>query len=225
VSRGAEQDRVLRFLGDLRRAARWHRHLLAAGLLAGSATALLHAVAPPPPPTAAVVVAARDVAPGTTLTDDDVTVRRVDPGVIPGGALRRPTVARGRVVLGAVRRGEPLTDVRLLGPAAVDALGTGLVATPVRVADAESVRLVRPGDVVDVLAAGADPVSAARLVAAAAPVLTVPRPPGDDVFGASFGGEGGLVVLATTSETAARLAGAAVTERLSLVLRGTGPPG
>jgi hypothetical protein len=46
-------------------------------------------------------------------------------------------------------------------------------------------------------------------------VVTVPRTPRDS-FDA---GSGGLVLLATTSSTAARLAGAAVTERLSVVLR------
>ncbi|MGH8893683.1 MAG: hypothetical protein ACRDWY_10345, partial [Actinomycetes bacterium] len=137
---------------------------------------------------------------------------------------RYPVAARGRTVVSAVRRGEPLTDVRLVGPAVFDRLGPGLVAAPVRVADAESVRLLRPGDVVDVLAAGATEASGpARLVAASARVLTIPR--GGRAFDGPYGGvalgDGGLVLLTTTGPTAARLAGAAVTDRLSIVLRGS----
>jgi hypothetical protein len=114
--------------------------------------------------------------------------------------------------------------VRLVGAAAVDRLGPGLVAAPVRIADAESVGLLGPGDVVDVLAAGApgdgSTAGQARLVAAAVRVVTVPRP-STTAFGTSMS-EGSLLVLATTSQTAARLAGAAVTDRLSVVVRGAG---
>jgi hypothetical protein len=56
------------------------------------------------------------------------------------------------------------------------------------------------------------------LVASAVRVVTVPRP-STTAFGASMS-EGSLLVLATTSQTAARLAGAAVIDRLSVVVRG-----
>jgi Flp pilus assembly protein CpaB len=134
--------------------------------------------------------------------------------------LRTIAVARGATLVSAVRRGELITDVRLLGSGSLERLGPGLVAAPVRIADPESAGLLRPGSVVDVLAAGAaDGASAgeARLVAAAVRVLTVPRAPGRGL-GASVG-EGALVLVATTSSTAQRLAGAAVAERLSVVVR------
>jgi hypothetical protein len=85
---------------------------------------------------------------------------------------------------------------------------------PVRVADAASVALLSAGDHVDVLAAGtaAGGPAYATVVAADAAVLAVPT-------AVDAGGEGALVVLATTPSVAARLASAAVSSRLSITLR------
>lgn len=212
-------DPVGRWLIDLTVAAQWHRRLLAAGLLAGSMAFGLHALAPPPPPTVAVVSAARDLPAGSTLAAADLAVARVDPAHVPDGTLSRPAQARGRTLVAAARRGELLTDVRLVGHGLLADLDAGLVATPVRIADADSVRLLRPGSVVDVLAAGGagDTTEPARLVASAVRVLTVPRAD-DAALGRSWG-DGAMVLLGTTPSTAARLAGAAVSQRLSVVVR------
>ena len=56
------------------------------------------------------------------------------------------------LVFAPMRRSEPLTDARLLGPGLLAGYGTGLVATPVRIADADAAKLLSPGDVIDVLA-------------------------------------------------------------------------
>lgn len=213
--------RARAWLRDLVRAARWHRRLLAAGLFAGSVAFGLQVLAPPPPPTVPAVVAARDLPAGARLGPDHLDVARVPAGTLPDGAARAVAEVSGATLLSGVRRGELLTDVRLVGPAGVAGLGAGLVATPVRIADAEAARLVRPGAVVDVLAAGGGMEGGAvtaRLVAAAVRVLAVPTAVDGDGFGGNQ--DGALVLLATTDETAARLAGAAVTDRLSLVLRG-----
>ena len=60
-----------------------------------------------------------------------------------------------------------------------------------------------------------DAPAVAGVIAVAAPVLAVPTPQGSDVDGA-------LVVLAAPSAAAARLAAAAVTSRLSIVVRPSG---
>lgn len=107
-----------------------------------------------------------------------------------------------------------------------------LVTAPVRIADAATVRLLRPGDRVDVVAAdgagvagtgagpagpvgsaGALPGGAARVVAAGARVSEVPEPSDAVAEG------GALVVLAVPRATAARLAGASATARLAVTLR------
>ncbi|GAA3372482.1 hypothetical protein GCM10020367_27580 [Streptomyces sannanensis] len=86
---------------------------------------------------------------------------------------------------------------------------TGTVSAPVRIADAETVRLLHPGDHVDVIAA-AD--ASTRVVAAGARVAEVhaPREPAAD--------GGALVVLSVPRATAAKLVGAGATERLAVTL-------
>ncbi|MBB3080210.1 hypothetical protein FHS41_006752 [Streptomyces violarus] len=93
------------------------------------------------------------------------------------------------------------------------AVAAGAVTAPIRIADAATVRLLRPGDRVDVIAAeetvsGGD----ARVVARGARVTKVPEP----LEGASDGGA--LVVLSVPRATAAELAGASATARLALTL-------
>jgi pilus assembly protein CpaB len=223
MSRQGSSPGLAGWLRHLRRAASWHRRLLVAGLLAGSVAFGIEAVSPPPPRTELALVAAKDLAGGARLSPDDVRLKRLSPAALPDGALRTATAAAGRTLGAPLRKGEVLTDVRLVGRSFLDSYGTGLVAAPVRIADAASVRLVAPGDVVDVLAAGAgadgSETAEARVVAARVPVVTIP-PATSSPLGEADVGQGALVVVVTSSETAARLAAAASTDRLSLVLRG-----
>ncbi|MFC4498699.1 MULTISPECIES: RcpC/CpaB family pilus assembly protein [Streptomyces] len=94
-----------------------------------------------------------------------------------------------------------------------------MVSAPVRIADAETVRLLRPGDRVDVIAADIaaepPPGGEAQVVARGARVTKVPEP----LEPAVGGGDGGaLVVLSVPRATAARLAGASTTARLAVTL-------
>ncbi|MEU6542714.1 hypothetical protein [Streptomyces sp. NPDC046859] len=87
------------------------------------------------------------------------------------------------------------------------------VSAPVRIADAATVRLLRPGDRVDVIAAEEHgPGGDAEVVARGVRVAEVPEPL--DAAGES----GALVVLSVPRPTAARLAGASATARLSVTL-------
>nr|WP_242339757.1 hypothetical protein [Streptomyces formicae] len=90
-----------------------------------------------------------------------------------------------------------------------------MVSAPVRIADAETVRLLRPGDEVDVIAAADSPAggaSDAHVVATGARVAGVPRAHDD------FPDGGALVVLTVPRPVAARLAGASTTSRLAVTL-------
>ncbi len=90
-----------------------------------------------------------------------------------------------------------------------------LVSAPVRIADAATVRLLRPGDQVDVIAAPHAPPGGegeARVVASGARVAEVPRADGDT------SDAGALVVLSVPRATAATLAGAGVTSRLAVTV-------
>ncbi|WP_373297011.1 hypothetical protein [Streptomyces brasiliensis] len=104
-------------------------------------------------------------------------------------------------------RGHPTAEpVRRHG--AVD-----MVTAPVRIADAATVRLLRPGDRVDVVAAQ-DPATGgdARVIARGARVAQLPEPLDDTA------GSGALVVLSVPRSTAARLVGASASARLAVTL-------
>ncbi|MFB9722991.1 flagellar biosynthesis protein FlgA [Planobispora longispora] len=164
------------------------------------------------PDTASVTVlaAARDL-PGGVLAAADVRPVALRPGTAPDGALRPGTPIAGRILAGPARRGEPLTDVRLLGPGLLAAHRPGTVAAPVRVADPESARLLSPGDIVNVLAAPADwdGPATARTVAEGVPVVALPT---------GEAGGGALIVLATTPAQAIELASAQAGGKLSITI-------
>ncbi|MDX3803482.1 RcpC/CpaB family pilus assembly protein [Streptomyces sp. AK04-3B] len=97
---------------------------------------------------------------------------------------------------------------------------TRKLSAPVRIADAAAVRLLRPGDRVDVIAAEQTARGAtARVVARGALVTKVPElldaPAGDPGPGSDAGA---LVVLSVPRSTAERLAGASASARLSVTL-------
>jgi pilus assembly protein CpaB len=212
-------------LRELGRAMLWHRRLLAAGLAAAAVAAALTVLAPEPPSTVEVLAASRDLTGGSALQADDLDTVALPPGSVPDGTVRERSAVEGRVLAGPIRRGEPITDVRLVGRellAAYATRGERLVATPVRIADAGAAGLLRPGDVVDVLAAetGEHATDRVSAVATEVRVLTVPQAADDGPLAAGPGlADGALVVLATTSEVAALLARAAVTSRLSVAVR------
>jgi pilus assembly protein CpaB len=208
------KDRRLGRFTQLTRAIGWHRRLLAAGLAAGAVAAALQAAEPDPGQTVPVVTAARDLSGGATVVPEDIRASEVPPDLVPTGALSRVDAVVGRTLSGPVRAGEPLTDVRLVGPDLLAAWGDELVATPVRIADPGVVTLVQPGDVIDLLGAPTSGIGETAVVASGVPVLAVPAQ-GDQGMLA----EGALLVIAGTSDQVASLAHAAVTSRLSIALR------
>jgi Flp pilus assembly protein CpaB len=158
----------------------WTR-TLAARRIAAAALVVLAAVAAvrsdPQGDRIDIVVAARDLAPGTELTSADLRLETRTAITIPDGAQSDLTALVGATLAGPARRGEVLTDVRLLGPRLAEAtVGPNSRIVPLHLADTALLDLVRPGDVVDVLAAatsdsGDDP--RPQLVAADAVVVLV----------------------------------------------------
>lgn len=100
-----------------------------------------------------------------------------------------------------------------------------LVSAPVRIADAATVRLLRRGDRVDVIATGGPAArTEARVVAAGARVTEIPEmsemPETADAYGGGqlTPGGGALLVLSVPRATATALAGAAAGSELAVVL-------
>ncbi len=217
--------RVAAAMRQLRRAVSWHRRLLAGGLAAGAMACTIAALQPAGPAATRVLVATHDLRGGQAIAPGDFRAARLPTGAVPAGAVTDIHQVLGRVLAAPMRRGEPLTDVGFVGPSLLQRYGPNLVGAPVRIADPATVRLLEPGDTVDVLAArhrggpaarARTDTGTARTVAARVTVITVLRsestmPARDD--------RGALVLLATTPEQSARLAQAVAGSRLSVTLR------
>ena len=121
-----------------------------------------------------MVAVSRDLPIGATVTAADViTVHVVTP---PDGVLTPPQ-AVGAVLSGPVRKGEVLTDARLVPPGGPRP-GAGRIAVPIRPADPGTVELLSPGMHVAVLSV--DESGRATVLATDAVVLSIPPPPKSD---------------------------------------------
>ena len=194
--------RVARLLRRARRVVLARRRLLAALLTGVAVAAGVQAATAPPPPSVGVLTAARDLPAGAVLGSADLVTVDFAPDSVPAGATRD---AVGRTLAAPVRRGEPVTDVRLLGPA-LTAGDPELTAVPVRLPDAAMVALLDVGDRIDLIAT--DPQgSGASVVATGVPVLALP-PVSAEADGS--GQPGGLVVVGVAPAEVTGLADAGV---------------
>lgn len=192
-----------------RRARAVRRALALALLMAAAALAL--AQPPTPSPGIAVTAAAHDLGTGATLHAADLTTTRVtDP---PDGALSDPEALQGRVLSGPVRRGEILTDVRLVGEDGPSP-GPGRSAVPVRPHDPDTVALLTTGMRVSVIGVSAD--GTARALTDDALVLSIP--PAAPAAGVDGGHSehGRLVVLSVPDAAADSVATVAITGTIGL---------
>jgi Flp pilus assembly protein CpaB len=157
------------------------------------------------------------------VAPSDVALQARPVDSVPVDAVDSDTQVGGRVVAVGVRAGEPMRERDLVTSSLVRGLGAGLVATPVRLADATAASLLAPGDVVDVLSssdASVGGAAAAQVVASGVRVLVagVASASSDAVIG-SGGRDGALLVVATTPSQALDLAQAAASGHLSITLR------
>ena len=192
----------------LRRAVLRRRRVLAALCALVAVWAGIRATAAPPPDRVPVTVAARDLGAGAVLRPGDLTTASFAPGTVPSGHIRDPV---GRQLAGPLRRGQPVTDVALLGASLVQDR-PDLVALPVRLPDTAMAELLRTGDEVDVISA--DPQGGpAETVARSALVLALPPPPAD---AAADGLPGRLVVLGVREPDVTAVSSATVTHFLTI---------
>ncbi|MFF2699908.1 RcpC/CpaB family pilus assembly protein [Streptomyces cyaneofuscatus] len=158
--------------------------------------------------------------------------RAIAAGIALAGAALA-TTGLGGAASGTAASGSGASDSAAVSGTAVSGTATGsgrpsarLVSAPVRIADAATVRLLRPGDHVDVIAVG-EAGDDARLVARGVRVARVPGRTADDgghrgggggVIGTGGAPEGALVVLAVERSTATALLGAGASGRLALAV-------
>ena len=162
-----------------------------------------------------MVVASRDLSPGAALTAEDVRLETRSTPTVPDGSPSDLGSVVGATLAGPARRGEVLTDVRLLGRRlAESAAGPDARIVPVHPADGALIDLVRPGDVVDVVAAAEGSTQATpHVVATDAIVVSVSQKPKSQ--GAT---SERVVLLALPTASATAVAGAALVATVTLTL-------
>jgi Flp pilus assembly protein CpaB len=200
----------------------WTRTAAARRVTAGALVVLAGVAALRPDPAdgrAEVVVFAHDLAPGVELTAADLRIESRSKTTIPDGSQADPATLVGSTLAGPARRGEVITDVRLLSPRLAEATaGPDARVVPLRLADAALLDLIRPGDVVDVLAAdSATPGGAVdeqpRVVATDAIVVLV-----SEEVTSPGRGDDRVVLVALPAHTANEVAGASLTQAVTLTL-------
>jgi Flp pilus assembly protein CpaB len=196
----------------------WSRTLAARRFAAGALVILAAVIAlrsDPDGDRTAIVVAARDLASGVELTADDVRLENRTAATIPEGAQSDVGAVVGATLAGPARRGEVLTDVRVLGPRLAESVaGPDARIVPLPLAESALLDLIRPGDVVDVLAAGAEgngTDARPQLVATDAVVVVVSEKP----KGAG-GGSDRVVLVAVGAHAANDVAAAALLQKVTL---------
>ena len=193
------------------------RRVAAGGLVVLAGVATLRSN--PDGDSADVVVAVRDLRPGTALTAEDVRLEKRLATTVPDGSQADLGTVVGSTLASPTRRGEVLTDVRLLGSRLAESTaGPGARIVPLHLADSALIDLVRVGDVVDVLAAPTVDSPAAtqavtRVVATDAVVVLVSAKQKDQAA------DGDRVVLvALPARVANTVAGSALGQAVTLTL-------
>jgi len=160
-----------------------------------------------------VVVALHDLSPGITVTADDVALTQRPATTLPDGAATSLEAVVGATLAGPSRRGEVLTDARVLGSRLTGlSAGPDARVVPVHLADAAVADLLRPGDIVDILGSPpGDSDSHPRLVATDAVVVLVSAKP-------ATGGDDRIVLVALPAARATALAGATLVHSVTLTI-------
>lgn len=227
-----EQFRLLR---------RWvlrRRRGVAAALIGLAVLMFAQALQPPGAATVPVVAAAAAMPVGHLIAAGDLKIVDWPEQHQPADGFADPQEAVGRITATAIDPGEALGPNRVMSPGVLGGLAgsaeSDVVAVGVRLADPGEARLLRPGDMIDLLAArGVGPTdgeheasarTSAETVAKAVRVLAIPRPDdegGDGVLGGRSSGSldgGALIVLAVDESTSRRIAAASANSRLSVAL-------
>lgn len=157
-----------------------------------------------------VVVASRDLVAGDNLLAADLTTISWTGADAPGGSSSSIADFLGETVASPVRKGEPLTDVRVLGPGLLDGYGPSTVVTTIRIADSAALTGLRSGDAVALI--GTDPeTAAASVISRDVHLLSTPAADPERAD------QGVSIQVVTPERDALRLAEVSMDSRLTLV--------
>ncbi|MHA7188663.1 RcpC/CpaB family pilus assembly protein [Arthrobacter sp. MDT2-16] len=204
----------------LRRFVHRRKRLLACLLFSIAAGVAVEAAVGEDYPTTTVVSAARDLAVGTVLTDADVTTASIPAQAVTGPAFEQPGQVVGQQLAAPLAQGSPIPPTALVGDGLLTGTRPGTVAVPLRPADPAVVRLLAPGQLVDVVLSTGDgydaPAEPTVLARSVAVLWTAPGGTGSAWPGEA--GDDGLVVVAAGADDAAVLAGSSSSGDVHLVL-------
>lgn len=188
------------------------RRLLAAVLLVAAAGLALRQAGAQDPEG---VVFARAVAPGETLSRDDVTVAPVPGRLLPATAFTDPGEVEGMVVVAAAEEGEVATSSRFLGPG-LSAGFVGEITTfiPLRPAEPEIIPLLHHGDTISIVTQDGEGSGPKTIATGGKVVLSDARE------------APGTLLVGLPEEDARAVAAASLTAPLAVILtpERTGPP-
>jgi Flp pilus assembly protein CpaB len=194
------------------------RTVMARRIIAGGLVVLAGIAALRPDPRdrqSDVVIAAHDLSPGLTLSAADVKIEKRSTTTVPDGAQASIDELVGATLAGPARRGEVLTDVRVLGSRLAGlAAGPDARVVPLHLADAAVLDLIRPGDVVDVMGApeGGSDVKPTQVASDAIVVLVSPKQK------AAGSGDDRVVLVALPAAAAHALAAATLVQTVTLTI-------
>ncbi len=200
------------------RPARLMRRWLAISLLLTGCVALFVPASAGGLPSTATVVAAHDLPAGAVLRAEQLKLVEIPDDVRPQGSTGEAHSIEGRLLVGAARAGEPLTDARLVGAAIPGTGDPGISTVPVRLADAGVAELLRPGQRVDVIA----PAAAEREASVLASMAVIAAVGGQESTDSKAGrgaGKGPLVLLSLPADVATRVAATSLERPVTVTLR------
>ncbi|MDP5227066.1 MULTISPECIES: Flp pilus assembly protein CpaB [Arthrobacter] len=205
------------------RTGRWilrHRRFLAALFLSLSVSIAVYQLTPAPADDQSLVTAAVELPAGATLSRADLQTAAVPGRSVPAGSFRDPGTLVGRQLATPLRKGQFLSDSSLLGPGLLGGTDPGTTAVPVRLADPQTLKILTPGQLVDVVVNPEREPGQARspsVIATRVAILWVAREGKDSVWPGA-GNPDGLLVLAASEKQSRAIAEATGQGRLSVVL-------
>lgn len=167
---------------DLRTARRFvltHRRSLAA-LFAALAVLFALGSLQPSEHTVAIVVARHDLAAGSVLRGSDLHGVRLPVAVRPAHAHTSTKGLIGRRVAAPMRKGEALTDFRLLAPGLLDGYDAGFVLSTIAVADSTQLTALRVGGHINIVATDPEGEAATIVIARRAEIVSISSDEGDN---------------------------------------------
>lgn len=203
-----------------------YRRPVSALLAAAALASTLLVLAPERRLERSVPVAAADLPAGRILTEGDLVFRSVADELLPDDIVIDAATVHGLRLAVPLRAGSALYSTLLVGPGLLAGTPDGTAAVPLRLADAQTVPLLGPGQLVDVLLTEGDGVARApvtTVLARGVPVLWTGAGAREEGGSELFSGSSEvnpLIVVAAAPKEARALAGAENRGSLSVLLIG-----